>query len=76
MHIVTPGSRVVSSGRALIRLAALLPGGGVLSQAAARSPAACAFAEWSYRLVADNRLLLSRLVPDLPAVVRAPVLRS
>jgi predicted DCC family thiol-disulfide oxidoreductase YuxK len=58
-HLVLDG-RVHSAGRAFEPLLRLLPGGGPLAELAARFPDA---AERAYRLVADHRSPLGRIVP-------------
>jgi predicted DCC family thiol-disulfide oxidoreductase YuxK len=58
-HLVDPAGRVHSGGAAFAPLGRLLPGGRVLAAPAARFPRA---AERAYRLVADQRTALGRLV--------------
>ena len=58
-HLIGADGRVVSSGAALVPLGRLLPGGRPLAALAARYPRA---AERAYRLVADHRTGLGRLV--------------
>ncbi len=58
-HLVGPDGRVVSGGAAFVPLGRLLPGGRPLAVLAERWPRA---AEQAYRLVADNRSALGRLV--------------
>jgi len=58
-HLIGADGRVVSSGAALVPLGRLLPGGRPLAALAARFPRA---AERAYRLVADHRTGLGRLV--------------
>jgi predicted DCC family thiol-disulfide oxidoreductase YuxK len=59
-HLVDDSGHVWSGGAAFPALGLLLPGGRVLAVLAGLSPGAT---ERVYRLLADNRRLLSRLVP-------------
>lgn len=59
MHVVELDGRVWTGGAALTRLALLLPGAGPL---AAVGRAAPGLAEGAYRLVADRRAALGRLL--------------
>jgi predicted DCC family thiol-disulfide oxidoreductase YuxK len=58
-HLVRPGGAVWSGGAAFVPLGRLLPGGRPLSVFAARFPRT---AKRAYRLVADRRSALGRLV--------------
>ena len=58
-HLIGPDGRVVSGGAAFVPLGRLLPGGRRLAALAERWPRA---AERAYRLVADHRSALGRLV--------------
>jgi predicted DCC family thiol-disulfide oxidoreductase YuxK len=58
-HLVGPDGRVLSGGAAFVPLGRLLPGGRPLAALAARLPRA---AERAYRVVADHRTGLGRLV--------------
>ena len=58
-HLVRPGGAVYSGGAAFLPLGRLLPGGRPLAAFAARFPGA---ARRAYRLVADRRSVLGRLV--------------
>ena len=58
-HLIGPDGRVVSGGAAFVPLGRLLPGGRPLAALAERWPRA---AERAYRLVADHRSALGRLV--------------
>jgi predicted DCC family thiol-disulfide oxidoreductase YuxK len=58
-HLVTPDGRVVSGGAAFAPLGRLLPGARPAAALAERFPRA---AERAYRLVADHRSPLGRLV--------------
>ena len=64
-HLVSPDGTVRSAGDALEALFGLLPGGSPPSALARRFPS---LAREGYRLVADHRSLLGRLIP--PAVKR------
>jgi predicted DCC family thiol-disulfide oxidoreductase YuxK len=59
-HLVTPGGRVHSAGRALPELLRRLPGGRPLAALAARFPRA---ADRAYFAVADRRSAIGRLIP-------------
>jgi len=59
-HLVLPDGRVCSGGAAFAPLLRLLPGGRLLAPLPASLPG---LAERAYRLVADNRTPLGRLVP-------------
>jgi predicted DCC family thiol-disulfide oxidoreductase YuxK len=58
-HLVTSDGTVVSAGAAAAPLLRLLPGGGPLATLAAAAPGPT---ERAYRLVADNRSPLGRLI--------------
>ena len=58
-HLIGPDGRVVSGGAAFVPLGRLLPGGRRLAALAERWPRD---AERAYRLVADHRSALGRLV--------------
>jgi predicted DCC family thiol-disulfide oxidoreductase YuxK len=58
-HLVTPDGTVVSAGAAAAPLLGLLPGGGPLAALAGAVPGPT---ERAYRLVADNRTRLGRLI--------------
>ena len=58
-HLVGPDGRVVSGGAAFVPLGRLLPGARSLAALAERFPRG---AERAYRLVADHRSALGRLV--------------
>jgi predicted DCC family thiol-disulfide oxidoreductase YuxK len=58
-HLVTGDGRVYSAGAAVPPLARLLPGGGAIASVAAAFPGA---ADRLYRLVADHRDRLARLI--------------
>ena len=70
MHLRDHDGRLHSRGDSLLRLLALLPGGGPVAAAARRLP----FLRWAlvhgYDLVARNRSWLSRLTPDTTAITR------
>ncbi len=59
-HLITPAGVRHSGGDALAHLLRLLPGGSVPAAPLARSPR---LAEWGYRVLADHRSALSRLLP-------------
>src|SRR5262245_24427071 len=59
MHAVTPDGRVWSGGEAVREILAELPGGAVLSTAAAAFPE---LTDRLYRFVATNREVLGRLL--------------
>jgi predicted DCC family thiol-disulfide oxidoreductase YuxK len=59
-HLVDDSGDIRSGGAAFAALGLLLPGGRLLAVLARLSPAVT---ERAYRLLADNRRLLSRLVP-------------
>jgi predicted DCC family thiol-disulfide oxidoreductase YuxK len=59
-HLVSPGGTVWSGGAAFAPLLRLLPGGRPLAALSARLPRG---SERAYRLVADNRSTLGRLLP-------------
>ena len=58
-HLVGPDGRIFSGGAGFVPLGRLLPGGRPLATLPARFPRA---AERAYRLVADHRTGLGRLV--------------
>jgi predicted DCC family thiol-disulfide oxidoreductase YuxK len=59
-HLVSPGGERTSGGAALGPLLELLPGGAGGARVASAAPALC---ERAYRLVADHRSTLSKLLP-------------
>jgi predicted DCC family thiol-disulfide oxidoreductase YuxK len=60
-HIVEPTGSVTSAGAGFAPLLRRLPGGGPLARLAERFPAG---ADRAYHLVADNRSLLGRVIPE------------
>lgn len=60
-HLILPDGSRRSGGAALAPLFAMLPRGGTLARLAQRSPAAT---ERLYRLTADNRERLAKLIPS------------
>jgi predicted DCC family thiol-disulfide oxidoreductase YuxK len=64
-HLISPSGERFSAGAAFPPLLRLLPGGRLPAAAAARFPG---LAESGYRLVADHRSALSKLVRRSPSV--------
>lgn len=67
VHLIDRGGRVRSGGAALGELAELLPAGRWLARALRAKPRQTA---WAYRVVADHRRQLGRLIPE-PVQARA-----
>jgi predicted DCC family thiol-disulfide oxidoreductase YuxK len=61
-HLVEPSGQVSSAGAGFAPLLRRLPGGWPLAELARRFPGE---AELAYRLVADNRTPLGRLIPGV-----------
>jgi len=72
IQIAQPDGWVVSAGDALIELARIVPGGGLVAELAWQNDGVRRAFDCAYRAVAGHRGTLSQLVPDVARPVRRP----